>query len=713
MARTPETRGCLRLAADLLHWLDLPAARSIGLGFGLGGTLWLPSGDSERFVGEGAVRGEPRLMVGWDGPWGLHVAANLGYHLRPRTEAFSFVNDDRLRWSVAARVPLGVASLRALGAAYASHVLVEQDAPEQPGALSELMGSDPVEVLAGLGWAGERGLSVTAAAGTGMGEGIGTPAYRLMVQVGWAPAESSEPPPAPPHPPAPTPPAAAPPQPAASAVTDPDGDRLASEDDLCPNAAEDVDGFEDYDGCPEPDNDQDGVLDDLDDCPLQAETANRYDDDDGCPDVGPDSDGDGVDDVLDRCPLEPELRQGLRDSDGCPEAPPPRAVTLRPGSPHPAPGVSAPALWLLPPLPALVVNQDSDGDGLRDDLEDCPDEAEDLDGFRDGDGCPDPDDDGDGLVDGDDRCPREAETFNGFEDGDGCPDRGPDADQDGVGDVHDVCPLEPERSDGVRDLDGCPEASPELVARFAAADSAAGAPAPARPAPVPEAPPGGATSTVASPAWGADAASATSAAPEALPALLRIGDDDGDGVTNLDDDCPAVREDPDGFQDFDGCPEPDDDGDGLLDGEDRCPRAAETNNGYEDSDGCPDSAPTDIAALAGVVEQVRFRRASAVLRRRGRRVLRRVARLLRARPDLQLEIRGHTDAQGDPDRNRDLSRRRAASAVRWLVEHGIAPERLSSRGYGPDRPVATNDSARGRARNRRVELLYTKQESQR
>lgn len=65
---------------------------------------------------------------------------------------------------------------------------------------------------------------------------------------------------------------------------DPDGDGIAGDADQCPNEAEDFDGFQDEDGCPEPDNDGDGILDADDVCPLDAETPNGFQDDDGCAD---------------------------------------------------------------------------------------------------------------------------------------------------------------------------------------------------------------------------------------------------------------------------------------------------------------------------------------------------------------------------------------------------------------------------------------------
>lgn len=102
---------------------------------------------------------------------------------------------------------------------------------------------------------------------------------------------------------------------------------------------------------------------------------------------------------------------------------------------------------------------DNDGDGLLDAQDQCRNDPEDVDGFQDQDGCPDLDDDADGLLDGVDRCPRLSEDWDGFEDDDGCPE--PDNDRDGVADGYDVCGMEPEDLDGFGDEDGCPEPGPK------------------------------------------------------------------------------------------------------------------------------------------------------------------------------------------------------------------------------------------------------------
>ena len=99
--------------------------------------------------------------------------------------------------------------------------------------------------------------------------------------------------------------------------------------------------------------------------------------------------------------------------------------------------------------------EDSDGDGVPDTVDKCPDEPEDRDGFEDDDGCPDPDNDNDGIPDNFDNCPNEAEDMDGFEDEDGCPD--PDNDKDGFPDAQDKCPMQPETLNGNKDDDGCPD----------------------------------------------------------------------------------------------------------------------------------------------------------------------------------------------------------------------------------------------------------------
>jgi outer membrane protein OmpA-like peptidoglycan-associated protein len=98
---------------------------------------------------------------------------------------------------------------------------------------------------------------------------------------------------------------------------------------------------------------------------------------------------------------------------------------------------------------------DRDGDGFMDDVDRCPDNAEDFDGFEDADGCPDPDNDQDAVLDVNDGCINEPEDKDGFEDADGCPD--PDNDRDAFLDADDECPNDAEVINGISDYDGCPD----------------------------------------------------------------------------------------------------------------------------------------------------------------------------------------------------------------------------------------------------------------
>ena len=126
---------------------------------------------------------------------------------------------------------------------------------------------------------------------------------------------------------------------------DKDGDGIPDKVDRCPDDPEDIDGFEDEDGCPEPDNDKDGVADIKDRCPLEPEDKDGFSDEDGCPD--PDNDTDGLPDARDKCPIDPEDKDGFEDEDGCPDA-------------------------------------DNDKDGVADQIDKCPNEP----GPPDNNGCP-------------------------------------------------------------------------------------------------------------------------------------------------------------------------------------------------------------------------------------------------------------------------------------------------------------------------------------
>ena len=167
---------------------------------------------------------------------------------------------------------------------------------------------------------------------------------------------------------------------------DMDKDGVPNVDDACPTQAEDKDGFEDTDGCPDEDNDKDEIKDVDDKCPGEPEDKDGDRDEDGCPDV--DDDSDGVDNKTDKCPKDAEDKDGFEDEDGCPDP-------------------------------------DNDQDGILDADDACVGEAETKNGWLDSDGCPEKDTDGDGIFDLVDKCKDAPENLNGFQDVDGCADEIP------------------------------------------------------------------------------------------------------------------------------------------------------------------------------------------------------------------------------------------------------------------------------------------------
>ena len=291
---------------------------------------------------------------------------------------------------------------------------------------------------------------------------------------------------------------------------------------------------------------------------------------------------------------------------------------------------------------------DRDGDGYKDDLDQCPDDPEDFDGFRDEDGCPEPDNDNDGILDVDDRCPNTPEDRDGDEDEDGCPE-GQDGvrDGDGILDSRDKCPDDPEDRDGFEDKDGCPEP-----------------------------------------------------------------DNDKDGILDKDDSCPLDPEDKDNFEDTDGCPDPDNDKDQIPDVKDKCPNDPETYNGFEDEDGCPDKGKVLIEGSDIIIlDKVMFETNSAKILPESDGILDAVAATLKGHPEFQVvEVAGHADERSSDDYNLKLTRDRAASVVDALVSRGVAKSRLVSQGYGEYCPLDEGHNATAWEKNRRVEFKVVKTE---
>ena len=181
-------------------------------------------------------------------------------------------------------------------------------------------------------------------------------------------------------------------------------------------------------------------------------------------------------------------------------------------------------------------------------------------------------------------------------------------------------------------------------------------------------------------------------------------DADGDGVPDGVDRCPNT---PVGATvDAVGCPG-DSDGDRVWDGLDRCP--ATPGGTPVGADGCPAAPPPIVIAFTPQQRSVELRGVNFVSARsrllpESYEILDEVARILLAHPEWRIEVAGYTDNTGSAATNRRLSLARAAAVRAYLLQHGVPPDRLVARGYGPSDPVASNSTAEGRARNRRVEL---------
>ncbi len=105
-----------------------------------------------------------------------------------------------------------------------------------------------------------------------------------------------------------------------------------------------------------------------------------------------------------------------------------------------------------------------------------------------------------------------------------------------------------------------------------------------------------------------------------------------------------------------------------------------------------------------VLEGVNFARNSSELTEESMFILDNVAKTLQHEDKLHVEIAGYTSSLGDAAYNRALSQRRAETVRQYLIDKGVAPDRLTAKGYGPDQPIADNDTPAGREKNRRVEL---------
>ncbi len=277
----------------------------------------------------------------------------------------------------------------------------------------------------------------------------------------------------------------------------------------------------------------------------------------------------------------------------------------------------------------------------------------------------------DGVLDPDDLCvdvPRGATPDRARR---GCPR--PDRDQDGVFDDEDQCVDVPQGATPDPARRGCPRPDADGDGVFDDADRCVTTPQGANPDP--------------------------DAARRGCP----DGDDDNDGVLNSQDLCRTAHQTATPDPDRRGCPDADADGDRIPDRLDRCPQEAGMPNTEDPArHGCPGLVVVTRQVLR-ITQPVFFATAEDAILPTSFPLLEAVRQTIQATPDLRrIAIEGHTDDVNDDASNLDLSNRRAASVMRYLVEHGVDAGRLEAQGYGETRPLQPITDARGRPLRRRA-----------
>ena len=214
-------------------------------------------------------------------------------------------------------------------------------------------------------------------------------------------------------------------------------------------------------------------------------------------------------------------------------------------------------------------------------------------------------------------------------------------------------------------------------------------------------------------------------------------DTDKDGIPDSRDACMLEPEDKDGYLDEDGCPDLDNDADGIPDAKDKCPNEPEDPDGFEDEDGCPepdndkdgvldvdDHCPNTPGAPGGqrpgcpgliivtdreirITQQIQFDFNKATIKPVSFPILDAVKEVLAGNPKIMIEVQGHTDNVGQVEYNKRLSQQRADAVRAYLVSHGIEASRLVAKGFGMSQPLLPNTTEGNRALNRRVQFIRT------
>ena len=257
-----------------------------------------------------------------------------------------------------------------------------------------------------------------------------------------------------------------------------------------------------------------------------------------------------------------------------------------------------------------------------------------------------------------------------------------DTDKDGIPDVADDCPDVP----GPRESNGCPDTDGDGV--YDHQDECINDPGPVETNGCPD-------------ADGDGIADKDDACPNDPGPAETNGcpDRDGDTVLDHDDDCPDTP----GPVETKGCP--DTDGDTVLDKDDQCPQLAGTVQNH----GCPEVTAEVQKTLNDYAKTILFDTGKASIKDESVSVLRSIISILNEYPNAKFVVEGHTDSVGRETTNQRLSDSRANAIKDYLTANGVDQFRLSSRGYGESKPIASNATRAGRAQNRRVEINLVKE----
>lgn len=260
-----------------------------GAALALAGLVTLPTGAEDEFHGRGGVSFEPRALFEYRTDDMFRLGVGLGYVIQSETQTYENIthgNELTYHLGLALAPDRESVDLELIAELHGT-VAADPDAD-----LNEE--TAPLELDLGARWNPGNGQSVSVAVGRGLTSGYGAPDFRAVL--GYTVAMGG----------------------GGGGASDADADGVLDGQDRCPKTAEDRDGHEDDDGCPELDNDGDGIVDVHDTCPLEPEDKDGVLDGDGCPET--DADGDGIADADDRCATVPEDKDGEEDTDGCPEA---------------------------------------------------------------------------------------------------------------------------------------------------------------------------------------------------------------------------------------------------------------------------------------------------------------------------------------------------------------------------------------------------------